>query len=673
MKSRFTIITLLSIALLLFFSNAVFSQAEYDTLSIKELQYVPNPGEPDNSLSPFNGDTVVVGGLVMHGPRDLWVGARWAVHIVDPDSFPDPWSGFFIIQHDTFDVQTNFGFVEAGMFAYFTGVVDEFGNFTQIALLTGDDVVQIDIRSQGNPLPAATPIPVTDLESRETAEQWESMFVRVENVSIVNNQVPGGWASFTGPDGGSSFLAEYFNWFRDRLWEDGDGSYSWPAPGTRINADGFVRDEDSFTINPSDTTDLEILSNPPEITDVERDPALPTSTDAVTVSATIVDNQTVDQATLHYSVDLGAFQQVAMTADADTFLADIPAQADGAFVRYFLSAEDNEGDFTQVPGDTSTNILFYVVRDEGLMIKDVQYTWDYPSDASGYAGYEVTLEGVVTTDPTDFLGEYYIQENDSMWSGIWVRDGNNTFDKGDWIQVTGTVEERFGVTRINNVTNAQVVTADYGVPEPVTVTTGEIATGGVNAEAYESVLVQVENVEVIDRFPDGFPGFGEFVVDDGSGGVRVDDASDAFEGQTADTAFALGATIDKMIAVHYFSFGNYKLAPRDTSDIVGLTAIEPISDQVPVDFSLTQNYPNPFNPVTKIQYSIAQPGKYVMEIYNILGQRVKTLVSDFHSIGQYSVQWNGNNDFGVKVGSGIYVYTLKGEGIQLTKKMIMLK
>ncbi len=665
---------LIALAMLLDMTNITFAQtAKIDTVSIYDIQHVADPETDD--LSPLLGDTVVVKGMVMSSPRDLWVGSRWAVYVVDPDSFPKPWSGFFVIQHDTFQVNTNFQFLQPGMICYFTGVVDEYNHFTQLNIygqgFVPEPVIPVEILSSDNPLPDPVVLTAADLQTRAAAEQWESMWVRFENVRIVNNNLAGYWASVTDASGGTTFLAEYFGWFYNNLRND---IYDWPSPGTRLNAVGFTRDEPGgFTLNPRTPDDLEILSNPPTISDVTRNPGVPTSSDIVTVSATIEDNGTVTEAKLHYSVDWGDFQEVTMAADGNTFSADIPTQSDGAFVRYFISAVDNEGDFTTEPGDTSNSIYFYVIRDAGLFIKDVQYTWGYENDVSGFVGQEVTLQGVVTTDSTDFIGEYYIQEADSAWSGIWVRDGNHTFKKGDWIQVTGTVQENYGVTRLNYVIDAQVITPNFGVFDPVSVKTGDLTTGSPRAEAYESVLIQVENVTVTDPFPDAPGNYGEFVVNDGSGDLRVDDLSDAFIGNL-DSSFAQGDQIQKIIALGYYSYGNYKIIPRDTSDVIGhISAIEQVDNQVPVKFELAQNYPNPFNPITQIQYSIAKPGKYFLEVYNVLGQKVITLASEYHNVGNYRLQWNGKDANGNLVGSGIYFYTLRGEGVYLTRKMVFLK
>nr|NIW48936.1 T9SS type A sorting domain-containing protein [Gammaproteobacteria bacterium]NIW99551.1 T9SS type A sorting domain-containing protein [Phycisphaerae bacterium] len=469
------------------------------------------------------------------------------------------------------------------------------------------------------------------------------------------------------------------NWFRDRLQA---GTYSWPANGTNLNVNGFTRDESGtpgqvYTVNPRDTNDIEILTNPPVITDVERNPGVPTSSDDVNVSAAIVDNGTVDLAQVHYSINWGSFQQATMTAtQADTFQGTIPSQSDGDFVRYFVSATDNDGESSTIPGDTSLatgRVFFYTIRDAGLSISDVQNTYGYAADNSGYEGYEVTLQGVVMTDSTDFVGDYWIQDADTAWSGIWVNNDPNTYIKGDMVEVTGTVEENFNVTRLDDITGSQVMTPGAGVFSAVPLNTGDINTGGPLAENFESVLVKVSNLTVTDPFPDDPSNFGEFTVDDGSGGLRVDDFASAFSGNL-DSTYGLGDQIDSIVALHYYSFGDYKLIPRDSLDIHGhVVGIGDEITQIPSEFELFQNYPNPFNPSTKIRFNIAKTGQYKLAVFNVLGQKVRTLSNQTFTTGQHEVQWNGRDEFGNQVGSGIYFYRLTGENIALSKKMILLK
>jgi len=89
-------------------------------------------------------------------------------------------------------------------------------------------------------------------------------------------------------------------------------------------------------------------------------------------------------------------------------------------------------------------------------------------------------------------------------------------------------------------------------------------------------------------------------------------------------------------------------------------------------FKLEQNYPNPFNPVTNIKYTLDQPGKVKLTIYNILGEKVKTLING-QSPASNSVKWNATNSAGEKVSSGIYLYKLETENHVTMKKMMLLK
>ncbi|MHB1688359.1 MAG: FlgD immunoglobulin-like domain containing protein [Ignavibacteriaceae bacterium] len=97
------------------------------------------------------------------------------------------------------------------------------------------------------------------------------------------------------------------------------------------------------------------------------------------------------------------------------------------------------------------------------------------------------------------------------------------------------------------------------------------------------------------------------------------------------------------------------------------------SNNLPSQYQLQQNYPNPFNPTTTIQYSLVQPGEIRLGVYNMLGQLVRTLVDDVQSAGTHSIIWDGSNNAGQKVSSGIYLYQLTAGNFVSVKKMIMLK
>ncbi|MBC8180092.1 T9SS type A sorting domain-containing protein, partial [candidate division KSB1 bacterium] len=94
---------------------------------------------------------------------------------------------------------------------------------------------------------------------------------------------------------------------------------------------------------------------------------------------------------------------------------------------------------------------------------------------------------------------------------------------------------------------------------------------------------------------------------------------------------------------------------------------------LPTLFVLNQNYPNPFNPETIIKYQLPKLSNVELVIYNIMGQKVITLVNEKQAAGFYQVRWNGINSLGNQVSTGIYLYKLQAENFQDMKKMVFIR
>ena len=103
------------------------------------------------------------------------------------------------------------------------------------------------------------------------------------------------------------------------------------------------------------------------------------------------------------------------------------------------------------------------------------------------------------------------------------------------------------------------------------------------------------------------------------------------------------------------------------SNLLGLSQDENII-YIPIEHMLYQNYPNPFNPVTTINYQLQITNYIDLSIYNLLGQKVATLVSKHQQAGAYQVEWDASG-----FASGVYIYRLQAEGKILNKKMLLLK
>jgi hypothetical protein len=106
-------------------------------------------------------------------------------------------------------------------------------------------------------------------------------------------------------------------------------------------------------------------------------------------------------------------------------------------------------------------------------------------------------------------------------------------------------------------------------------------------------------------------------------------------------------------------------------EFISTSANDPLA---PIEISLHQNYPNPFNPSTTISFDITQISSFVrLEVYNMKGQKVKQLINGQLSAGQHTIVWNGLDDDGKFVTSGVYFYKLKTNNFEKTRKMLLIK
>jgi hypothetical protein len=85
-------------------------------------------------------------------------------------------------------------------------------------------------------------------------------------------------------------------------------------------------------------------------------------------------------------------------------------------------------------------------------------------------------------------------------------------------------------------------------------------------------------------------------------------------------------------------------------------------------YQLEQNYPNPFNPSTTIRFAVPQAGKVTLSVYNVLGEKIRDLISGFYETGIHSVNFDGKD-----LNSGVYIYKLQSENFVKVKKMLLMK
>ncbi len=139
-----------------------------------------------------------------------------------------------------------------------------------------------------------------------------------------------------------------------------------------------------------------------------------------------------------------------------------------------------------------------------------------------------------------------------------------------------------------------------------------------------------------------------------------------------------GAVVD---TITYGVNGHLNFTDENTAEIVpyyetkGQLDVRDVRNpNVPIEYSLLQNYPNPFNAETVIRFALKKPSDVSVEVYNILGQRVKSLINNEKmTAGVKEITWNGRDDKGNDVASGIYFYRLKTAEFTDIKKMVLLK
>ncbi|MEW6051724.1 MAG: T9SS type A sorting domain-containing protein [Candidatus Zixiibacteriota bacterium] len=135
----------------------------------------------------------------------------------------------------------------------------------------------------------------------------------------------------------------------------------------------------------------------------------------------------------------------------------------------------------------------------------------------------------------------------------------------------------------------------------------------------------------------------------------------------------IGGMVDTVQNTIYAPVSHTGVYAAFTTQIITDVEDDEYGDILPYRFELSQNYPNPFNPVTTIEYSLPERNHVVIEVYNVIGQKVRTLVNCEEPAGSYSVLWDGISSSGETVSTGVYFYRFQAGTHVETKKMLLLK
>ncbi|MBX2818042.1 MAG: T9SS type A sorting domain-containing protein [Rhodothermaceae bacterium] len=566
-----------------------------------------------------------------------------------------------------------------------------------------------DVTSLGLPESILDPIVITTDEANSVVGtdgvqvNWNNLarlrnaYVRIEDATIQTRNLanPDRPDFYISTDGGTTVLnfydtglqfrndrqGVYPSEFLGRVDDMGDDEdFVPPPPGSLVNMQGVlifqggadqigrgVPANGLLSIAPFEgDLDLELLESPPVISDVTGPDFVPDGSEAVSITflAQADPTRTLTANACEYvtseSTDI---QTVDAMQSGDVLACDIPAQADGVFVTYTVVSTDNTGaQSLSDPGSYRTLV-------DGInSIEDVQLTVDEGPGDSPFVGISTDMDitAYVVSDPST-SGLTVVQEDTDLngWTGVFLST-SETLAMGDMINITNaTIEERFGVTQLADLTMS-VVSSGNAVPDYKVVPTTALLDDGV-AEAHEGMLLRFDNV-VIGANPDDPSDFGEwsFASSGTEDFIRADDAS-AGIASDFNASLAPETELDFIRGVWWFSFGNYKLVPESIADLMG-GGVANEDEILPNSFALDQNYPNPFNPTTTISYQVPANGLVKLEVFDLLGRSVGVLVNETVSAGQYTVDFNAAN-----LSSGVYLYRLSaGEHVE-TRKMLLMK
>jgi len=602
---------------------------------IYEVQYVEVGGDTSSYL----GGAVNITGVVTAG-----LGVVAANSFVVQDG-PGPWNGIFV-----FD-PTNSVPAEEGDSVIISGKVQEYYNRTEVYMFVGcyNEV------SSGNEEPYPVEVVALDLATGSpNAENYEGVLVKVNNATVTNDSL--GYGEWEINDGSGACRVDDYSGY----------SYT-PNTGDHLDAVQGILDYNysDYKIEPRWTEDI---IGPPMIFNLVYSPHAPRTGNAVTMSCVVKGVYPITSVKLFYSTNGGAtFDSTGMTAQPapnDTiYTCVIGPFTDGTTVDYYARATDNQPMSTRKPGGGTYD--FYV----GMRtIHDVQYVVA-PQDSSPLAGQPVNVSGIVTAATGEFSDYYFFIENhyggsNPEFKGVKVYDRTGTVDvaRGDSVTVSGSVWENYFETEIAMFFPEAITVHSHGtpVPKPYSVMTASVPTG----EKWEGVLVIANAANVTNADA----GYGEWLITNGLAAdtCRVGNLGNySYVPHVPDNVTVAGPVM--------YAYSVYTIQPRNDADICepGDAGVKD-GDAIPARVSLLVK-PNPMLDGSEVRFALPVAGQVSLKIYNVKGELVRTLVDARTDAGVYTIGWNGSNNHGNTVTSGIYFLKLETAAGSAATKVVVSK
>ncbi|KPJ60677.1 MAG: hypothetical protein AMJ46_05305 [Latescibacteria bacterium DG_63] len=492
------------------------------------------------------------------------------------------------------------------------------------------------------------------------AEPWEGVLIKVDTVVVVSNPSYENFNSIEAHYHPPATDSDTVSCRPDKMQDPGP---SRPAIGdTLASLTGVWHFEyGNYKICPRDVDDLVYmgLDPPPNL-------VLAYATSSTSVRA--VFDRGLDSTSavnvLNYFLQTGTPITLASIESEGAMIVDLTTGAQTPCAAEGLTAAGIKNEDGVVMSSAQTQFF----RGGLCPIAQLQTPKGAGNDSSQYAGEQVTTSGIVTADRSVFITHFYLEDAGAgQWSGIQVYGGiPSPVAEGDNIIISGFLSEYYFKTELTDIDYVNVLSSGNPVPGPDVVDPSDIRTGSANAEAYEGVFVRCERVSVVDTT--GFELFG---------GWSVADLTPDTVGIAHTASYTYVPTLGEWMHIQGpmdYAYDEFRMEPRYDSDIDLSLGVTPGSEPKAFVFALEQNFPNPFNPVTTIFFSIPKTENVELCIYDVSGRLVKTLIDGVPmEQGRHHATWNGRNDAGRAVSSGIYFTKLSAGDEVADTKMVLLK
>ncbi len=341
------------------------------------------------------------------------------------------------------------------------------------------------------------------------------------------------------------------------------------------------------------------------------------------ITAQVEDASGLQKVRLHYSTNIGvSYYDIPMSLNSGLYRATIPVQAPGSTVQYYIEAVDNSDN-------------------HNIMLEPASGALS-PHEFTTFAGRQLKYD--------DGWPAFFFIESD-------VFDDNKFAVLFTPTSYPITLKELRVFVSDTSPFRISVYTAPTG--EPGAVMAGPYTINSAESPGWAEVTIPDIDQPVITA--------GHFFVV-----FEWLSTSPEYPGVGTDTLSADGRSMwyDNGFGWSTYAGGDWIMrAVYSTSTGV----LEEETGSVPQRFSLAQNYPNPFNPGTTIEYALVQPNSVSLAIYNVKGQKIRREDFGVQTVGTHLYWWDGRDDQGQRVASGIYYYRLQAGEYSKSHKMVLMK